>query len=94
MEDTKIKPSKKNKSDLMADLVYGFLLLSGGLIVAASIYIGIGIISGDARFPASLYGYNAILGFIVIVIPAFTLGWLVIAIGKITNLLGIIANKK
>lgn len=91
MEDSK---ANKSKSDWMADLIYGFLLLSGGLIVAISIYIGVGMINGKSPFPSSFHGYSVILGIITVVIPAFTLGWLIIAIGKITSLLGIISNKK
>jgi len=90
MEDSN---KKTKKSDWLADLIYGFLLLAGGLIVAASIYLGVSIIGGDRSIPPSLYGYNVVIGFLMIVIPSFTLGWLIIAIGKITSLLGIIANK-
>ncbi|MGV3000752.1 hypothetical protein [Vibrio sp. E150_018] len=90
MEENKIK---HKKSDLVADLIYGFLLLSGGLIVAASVYTAISILNGGNDIPPSLYSYNVVVGFLMIVIPTFTLGWIIIAIGKITSLLGIIARK-
>lgn len=90
MEETN---KKQPKSDSMADLTYGFLLLSGGLIIAASIFLGVSFLTGNSPLPRSLYGYNVILAFIFVVIPTFTLGWILIAIGKITSLLGIIANK-